>query len=209
MDTIKNTSTNSCMQNVSSCVSLSSPSKAFFKSKISFKQKFMNKRLLDKFSFTGYFLYTTNQFAFDVSLARLASYPKHCDLVISQDDVKAESKTELLSKVRKRIYQGLPVATLLSADRSNELDPFEYPITLDVPAFSFTNVYKKRRFSKNPQIITYIDGPFYANSSLSIEEQKKHLKEQIYECIMERQKLTDNEFRHLNNLDTGRNKDDN
>ncbi len=185
---------------------------AFFKAKLVYKQKFINKKLLKKFKFTGYLLYGLCSNEDDIPLAHITSYPKG-ELVmlgsaLGYDKDKSE---EAFNEIKTEIAKSRSVVILLNKNQlnseSNQL--FEYPIRLDVPAFSFTNVYKKRRFSKKPRILTYIDGPFYANSSLPFEEQKKHLKAQVYECISERANLTDDEFKNLNdNLKTGRDKND-
>lgn len=65
---------------------------------------------------------------------------------------------------------------------------FRYPVQYDVPTFAFTNTYHKRRFSKNPQIITYVDGPFFADKSLSTKEQRKDLRDKVYNAMVERSK---------------------
>lgn len=63
-----------------------------------------------------------------------------------------------------------------------------YPVQYDCPVFCFTNTYQKRKGSKTPQIVTYVDGPFYADKSLSQKEQRKVLRDQIYNTMVERSK---------------------
>lgn len=63
---------------------------------------------------------------------------------------------------------------------------FQYPVKLDVPVFCFTNTYRKRRFFKKPRTVTYIDGPFYADKKLSPRNQRKELRNRVYECMCER-----------------------
>lgn len=43
-------------------------------------------------------------------------------------------------------------------------------------------------------MITYIDGPFYADTSLPAREQKKLLREQVYTAMKEKSKLNDVEL---------------
>ena len=180
--------------------SFSKKQKAFFCSKLVYKQKIINKQLLKKFRFTPYLLYGVINNSDDIHLSQVVLHPRGNLTVACKDnsDFSAAIKGEL------RDYK--PVSILLSYERllKNEADEFIYPISFDVPAFSFTNVYKKRKFSKKPKIITYIDGPFYASSSLSLSEQKKQLREQVLECILERSQLTDNEFKDYKR--TGENK---
>ena len=57
---------------------------------------------------------------------------------------------------------------------------FQYPVKYGRPSFTFTNTYQKRRFSKKPRILTYINGPFYPNTALSPREQRRELRDRIY-----------------------------
>ena len=63
---------------------------------------------------------------------------------------------------------------------------FHYPVKFDVPVFCFTNTYRKRRNSKKPDIVTYIDGPFYPDKSLPVSRQKGSLRDQVYSCMCRR-----------------------
>lgn len=65
---------------------------------------------------------------------------------------------------------------------------FGYPIQYNVPVYCFTNTYQKRKYSKNPKLVTYVDGPFYAESSLSRKEQKEELGRLVYETMLKRSK---------------------
>ena len=65
---------------------------------------------------------------------------------------------------------------------------FAYPVKQGTPVFCFTNTYQKRRFSKKPKIVTYIDGPFYPDKSLSKKEQRRDLCDRVYEAMCERAK---------------------
>ena len=52
--------------------------------------------------------------------------------------------------------------------------------------FVLTNCYQKRRFFKRPQIVTYADGPFYAEKGLSEIEAAKQLRDIAYETMCRR-----------------------
>ena len=71
---------------------------------------------------------------------------------------------------------------------------FKYPVEYSTPVFCFTNVYKKRRFSKNPRMVTYVDGPFFADESLSSKEKRRSLRNQVFEAMCERSKLNEVEL---------------
>ncbi len=65
---------------------------------------------------------------------------------------------------------------------------FQYAVKLDVPVFCFTNTYQKRKFSKKPKTVTYIDGPFFVNNELSLRERRKDLRDRVFDCMCERAK---------------------
>jgi len=71
---------------------------------------------------------------------------------------------------------------------------FHYPIKHGVPAFSFTNIYTRRGKSKKPQIVTYVDGPFFPDESLSPRDRRRELRDRIYGAMTERAKLSDYEL---------------
>jgi hypothetical protein len=65
---------------------------------------------------------------------------------------------------------------------------------MDRPVFCFTNTYQKRAFSKKPRTATYIDGPFFADKSKSIRDQRKELRDTVFKCMCERAKNSDVEL---------------
>ena len=71
---------------------------------------------------------------------------------------------------------------------------FQYPIKLGAPTFCFTNTYQKRRFSKKPRIVTFVDGPFFPKKELSAKEQRIDLRNQVYRCMCERAKSSNVEW---------------
>ena len=44
------------------------------------------------------------------------------------------------------------------------------------------------------KIVTYIDGPFFSNTSLSLHEQKMDLRNQVYNCMVERSRNSNIEY---------------
>ncbi len=71
---------------------------------------------------------------------------------------------------------------------------FAYPVKLGTPVFCFTNTYRRRRFGKRPRIVTYVDGPFFADESLPAHERKTDLRNRVYERMCERAKNSDVEM---------------
>ena len=62
---------------------------------------------------------------------------------------------------------------------------FAYPVQLNAPVFCFTNTYQKRRFGKKPRMVTYVEGPFFPDPGLSPREQKKQLRDTVYEHMVQ------------------------
>ena len=71
---------------------------------------------------------------------------------------------------------------------------FRYPIQYGCPVFCFTNTYQKRRFSKTPRIVTYIDGPFFPDENLERKERQADLRNRVYEAMCERSKMNNVEL---------------
>ena len=73
-------------------------------------------------------------------------------------------------------------------------ESFIYPVKYGTPVFCFTNTYQKNGKRAHPRLITYIDGPFYPDTSLSPRERRKKLREEVYSAMCERAKLSDVEW---------------
>ena len=63
---------------------------------------------------------------------------------------------------------------------------FRYPVQYKTPVFSFTNTYQKRRFRRTPRIVTYVDGPFYADEKKSAKEARAALRNDVYGAMCAR-----------------------
>jgi len=68
---------------------------------------------------------------------------------------------------------------------------FSYPVKYGTPVYSFTNVYKKRRSRTRARIITYVDGPFYPDTTLSPAKARKKLRDEVYSAMCKRAELSD------------------
>lgn len=65
---------------------------------------------------------------------------------------------------------------------------FHYPVKYNTPVFCFTNTYQKRKLRKTPKMVTYIDGPFFADDSLNPRLRKTDLRDRVLACMKERAK---------------------
>ncbi len=68
---------------------------------------------------------------------------------------------------------------------------FAYPVRLNAPVYCFTNTYQKRKLSKKPRIVTYIDGPFYPDPDKPLRMRRKDLRDRVYETMCMRAKKSD------------------
>lgn len=73
---------------------------------------------------------------------------------------------------------------------------FRYPVQAHAPVYCLTNTYQKGKNSRVPQIVTYVDGPFYANEELPAKEQKRMLRDRVYNTMCERAKNNTVELIH-------------
>lgn len=71
---------------------------------------------------------------------------------------------------------------------------FIYPVKQNSVVFSYTMTYQKRKHSRRPKRVVYIDGPFYPDSSLPPKAAAKKLRDEVYSAMCERAKLNTCEY---------------
>ena len=189
--------------------------------KIKFKHKIKNKKVLKKIK-SGYFMYGNHtQEIADAIIPHIISGPKkpytivHANNVSMKfvgkftpslgalplpDDITATKNfIACISKLINQkncvvIYPEAHIWPYYTDIRPFKENSFKYPVKLNVPTYCFTNTYQKRKFSKKPKIITYVDGPFYADKTLTPKEQELDLRNQIFNCMKNRSKLNNCEY---------------
>jgi 1-acyl-sn-glycerol-3-phosphate acyltransferase len=199
---------------------LSMPIKILY-TKIKFKIKFVGKEKLKQYKKEGYFIYGnhTQPFA-DTMIPSLANYPKRNFFIVNPenvsmkgmkkivellgaipipDNIKASknfletiSKT-ILKKHSITIYPEAHIWPYYTKIRPFKDVSFKYPVKLEVPTFCFTNTYQKYGKDKI-RIVTYVDGPFFANKELTQKQQQKELRDKVYNCMVERSKNNNIEY---------------
>lgn len=103
-----------------------------------------------------------------------------------------------LAAIKKRIDEGAAIVIYPEAHiwpYYTKIRPFPdtsfvYPVKHAAPVFCFTNTYVKRKFSRRPKIVTYVDGPFFPDSTLPTREAQKKLRDEVYEKMCERSSLS-------------------
>ena len=195
---------------------------AFLYCKLKFRYKTINKKALKKHKKEGYFLYGNHtQQIGDAYLPTMAVFPKRNYVIVHPDNVSMpvlgkitpmlgamplpsnlKAGRNFLNAIEKRILQNHCVTIYPEAKiwpyytkiRPFPATSFKYPVKFDTPCYCFTHTYHKRKHSKKPRIITYIDGPFYANPDLPVKEQEQDLRDRVYNQMVERSKLNTYEY---------------
>lgn len=187
---------------------------AFLYTKIVFHQKTVGKDKLKAFKNTGYFMYGNHtQDIGDAFIPNVINFPQTNYVIVHPNNVSMPvlgkitpslgalplpddmtAYRSFLKAVEQRIHDGNTVVIYPEAHiwpyytgiRPFPDTSFHYPLKYDTPVFCFTNTYKKRKHSKKPNIVTYIDGPFYDDKSLPANERKRELRNRVYECMCSR-----------------------
>lgn len=195
---------------------------AYLYPKFKFDIKYKNKKILKPFKKCGYFLYGNHtQIPSDAYIPNMISFPKDSYVVVASENVALKgTKTFMMMNgalpipsdlgAMKHFYNALE--TYLKKNKAIVIYPeahiwpfytgirpfksvsFTYPIKYNDPSFAFTVTYQKRKFRKLPRITVYLDGPFYPNKELMLNEQKQDLRDQIYNKMVERSKLSTYEY---------------
>ncbi len=195
---------------------------AFFYTKIALHHKVVGRRLLKPFKKKGYFIYGNHtQDIGDAFMPNMLNVPQDMYIIVHPNNVSMPflgkitpslgalplpdgmgAYKNFMSAIEKRIeercgiiiYPEAHIWPFYTKIRPFTDVSFSYPIRLKTPVFCFTNTYQKRKLSKKPRIVTYIDGPFYPDDTLSQKEQRKALRDMVYNTMCERSKLSSIEW---------------
>ena len=199
---------------------LSMPIKYLY-AKIKFRIKYVGKEKLKPYNKEGYFIYVnhTQPFA-DTFIPSIANYPKRNYFIVNPENVSMkglkttvemlgaipipsnrQAMKNFLNTVAIRIKKASSITIYPEAHiwpyytkiRPFKAVSFKYPVQLDKPVFCMTNTYQKYRKNKI-RMVTYIDGPFFQNKELNMQEQKQDLRDRVYNCMVERSKNSNIEY---------------
>lgn len=187
--------------------------------KLYFHHKIVNKKVLKDVTDQGYFFYGNHtHFLADALIPTMVNMPKDVAVVVHPNnvsmpvlgritpslgalplpgDMKAarhfiraiEHKIDHKSCVM--IYPEAHIWPYYTKIRPFKDVSFRYPVQCKAPVFCLTNTYQKQRFFKRPRMVTYIDGPFYPDTALSAKEQKRQLRDEVYQKMTERASHSD------------------
>lgn len=184
--------------------------------KVHFQHKIVGVEVLKQAADTGYFLYGNHtHFMADALIPTMVSLPKEAYVIVHPNNVSmpvlghitpslgalplpddmeaAKNFVEAVSTCidRKKcvmIYPEAHIWPFYTDIRPFTDASFRYPVQKKVPVFCLTNTYQKGHSIKTPQIVTYIDGPFYPDETLPAKQRKKQLRDQVYHAMKERAK---------------------
>ena len=183
--------------------------------KIKFKIKYIGKENIKKYKKEPYFVYVNHTQVFaDTFIPTIPIYPKRNFFIVNAENVSMKYLKTLIEMlgaipipndkggmknfweaIQKRIKQNASITIYPEAHvwpyytkiRPFKEVSFKYPIELNTPTFCMTNTYQ--RYGKDKvRIVTYIDGPFFADENLTKKQKQKDLRDKIYNCMIERSK---------------------
>ncbi len=178
--------------------------------KITHGGKIVNKKILKKFKKSGFFIYGNHTGgmidAFQpnrlrhkknyivchpdaVSIIGLKNIVMMLGAIPVADSYKVQRnflvtiENYINKKKSVTIYPEAHIWPYYTGIRNFSSASFSYPVRLNVPSFAMTTTYQKRKFRKKPKVTTYIDGPFYPDTSLTLKEAKEKLRDEIYNAM--------------------------
>lgn len=189
---------------------------AFLYTKIKFHHKVIGREKLKSCSDMGYFIYGNHtQDIADACIPSMLTLRKQTYIIVHPNNVSIPFvgrvtpslgalplpddmaalrnfnkavEHRIVQKKQIMIYPEAHIWPFCTWIRNFSDASFVYPVKAGTPVFCMTNTYARRRFGKKPRIVTYVDGPFYPDTSLSARAQRKELRDRVYECMCERAK---------------------
>ena len=189
-------------------------SKVKFGLKIEGKEKIKNYKKHNK---KGYFVYHNHtQEVLDTFLPSIVNIPKKAYIIANADNVSIkglktankmmgaipipedkESTKKFLEALNYYLEKGKPISIYPEAHvwpyytgiRNFKSVSFKYPVKQNVPIFSCTTTYQKNTKYKI-KVVLYIDGPFYPNVDLPLKKAQENLRNQVYNTMVKRSKLS-------------------
>lgn len=195
---------------------------AYIYIKVKFHQKTVNKKVLKGYKKKGYFIYSNHTLmAGDAFIPNVINFPSDTKIIVHPDNISIRGTKTIIEmcgaipipstiSATKNFLNGIEY--YLNKGNTIQVYPeahiwpyytdireftsasFKYPIKFNVPTFVMTNTFHKRKLTKTPKIITYIDGPFFIEEEISNKEKEEKLKNLVYEKMKERSKLNTYEY---------------
>lgn len=194
----------------------------FFYLKFIKRVKFVGKKKMRGYKKQGAFIYGNHtSLLIDAINPTYLAYPRDADVIVNADAVSIKGLGWLLKTIgalpipegyhamsrfnaaveeaieKKHwvaIYPEAHIWHYYTKIRPFAATSFAYPVKCGAPVFSYTMVYQKRKHSKHPKRIVYVDGPFLPDGGLTRKEAAKKLRQEVYSAMCERAKLNTCEY---------------
>ena len=188
----------------------------FLYNKIGHGERIVGRKKLKPYKKTGFFLYGNHtRTAGDSYEPSLVAFPRKAYIIAGPDAVSipgirrivedlgviplpsdTASARNFHKALRELTDKGCPVAIYPEAHiwpYYTEIRPFpdgsfRYPAEFGKPVFTFTTTYKKRGILPLQRAVVYIDGPFFADPSKNVRENRKALREAAFSAMKMRSK---------------------
>ena len=187
---------------------------AFLYLKLHFGQRFADRRCLRKARGSGLYIYANHTNALlDAFCPNIARPSRRTHIIAGPDTMSipgignlvemlgviplgstSDQKLAMEKCVFGRAAQGRNIVVYPEAHiwpyytgiRPFPAASFRFPARDGLPVYAMTNCYRARRFAKRPRVETYLDGPFYADKSLSERENRVYLRDLCYNAMVKR-----------------------
>lgn len=185
--------------------------------KCKFSHKIVNRKVLKQCG-GGYFLYGNHtQDVADAFIPTFVAMHRHVYVIVHPNNVSMPvlgkispslgalplpdnlaATRNFVNAVHTRVQQGNVVCIYPEAHiwpYCTEIRPFSdasfrYPVKEGKPVFCFTNTYQTKREGGKVRIVTYVDGPFFADKTLAEPEQKLQLRNEVFSTMVKRSKMS-------------------
>lgn len=181
-----------------------------------FKYKIVNRKLLQKHKHEGYFVYANHTLnGGDAFFPSIVNAPRKPYFIAHPDNIstkgtknlimmlgaipiptKFNGMSKFMETIKIRWKEGHPIYIYPEAHiwpyytgiRPYEATSFGYPVELNSPVYVSTTTFQRPKHGITPKVTIYIDGPFYPDQTLSVQECKQKLRDQVYQTMLERSK---------------------
>ena len=202
--------------------------------KLHFSHKIINKEVLKQAGNSGFYLYGNHtHFLADALIPTLVNHPRETAVIVHPNNVSMPVLGRITPYLGAlplpddrgamkhflealtwhtdcgdciMIYPEAHIWPFYTGIRPFPDTSFRYPVQQKLPVFCLTNTYQRRGKSHIPQIVTYLDGPFYPDAELPAKLQKTQLSDQVYEAMGKRAQNSNMEMIRYIKKDTDREK---
>ena len=189
---------------------------AFLYTKLKFSEHFIGKKKLRAYRNVGYFIYSNHtQPIADAFSPNILSFSKKNSVIINKqnlflpvlgrhlkrlgalplpEDLRAARSftQEVEARIRRgeaiTVYPEAHIWEYYTGVRDFPVSCLELPVRCSAPVFTATRIYKQK--GRRVVCDIYIDGPFSPDTSLSKREAQAKLKNEVYNAMLERSKLS-------------------